>query len=180
MKRESKTQFALLGILTQCEMSGYEIKKFIEESLGFFWNESFGQIYPTLKALETDRLVSATEIVSQENSKSKIVYKITKQGIVELKKWLEGSTSKSTLRNEFLLKLFFARNIDSKKLMEMINEEETRNLDDLKIFQSIKLNLNEEHKKHPDHRYWIFTLDYGIDCAKMTLKWLSKIKKELQ
>ena len=36
MKRENKTQYALLGILTQCECTGYDIKKFIETSIGFF------------------------------------------------------------------------------------------------------------------------------------------------
>lgn len=35
MKRESKTQYALLGILSQCEMNGYEIRKYIESTISF-------------------------------------------------------------------------------------------------------------------------------------------------
>ncbi len=61
MKRESKTQYALLGILSQCEMNGYEIRKYIETTISFFWNESFGQIYPTLKRLEEEGLIREFE-----------------------------------------------------------------------------------------------------------------------
>lgn len=57
MKRESKTQYALLGILSQCEMNGYEIRKYIESTISFFWSESFGQIYPTLTKLEEEGLI---------------------------------------------------------------------------------------------------------------------------
>ena len=45
------TAEALLGMLSLGPMSGYEIRQPIEESIGNFWRESFGQIYPTLKRL---------------------------------------------------------------------------------------------------------------------------------
>ena len=38
-------------------MSGYDLGKNLRESLGYFWAESNGQIYPTLKRLATDVLI---------------------------------------------------------------------------------------------------------------------------
>ncbi|MCZ8238556.1 MAG: PadR family transcriptional regulator [Leptospiraceae bacterium] len=178
MKRESKTQYALLGILSQCEMNGYEIKKFIEGSLSFFWNESFGQIYPTLKELSNQGLVALVDNNLSDSKKTNLPYKITKQGQIELKKWLEGKTAQPVLRKEFLLKLFFARNIDPKILKVKISEQEEITKDELKLFRKIKSDISMHNSKHPDFKYWNFTLDYAIENAKMNLKWLSKIKKE--
>ena len=33
-------------------MSGYEIRSWIEEYLGYFWSEGWGQLYPALAHLE--------------------------------------------------------------------------------------------------------------------------------
>ena len=51
------SRFALLGLLALRPMSGYEIRKTIERSISNFWNESFGQIYPTLADLVAEGLV---------------------------------------------------------------------------------------------------------------------------
>ena len=46
----SRTAYVVLGILAiHDNQSGYEIRKTIEQSVGFFWGESYGQLYPTLK-----------------------------------------------------------------------------------------------------------------------------------
>ena len=36
-------------------MSGYDLKKFVEEAIRFFWNLSYGTIYPMLKRMESYR-----------------------------------------------------------------------------------------------------------------------------
>ena len=48
----------LLGLLTIEPMSGYDPGLTIRGSVGHFWNESFGQIYPSLKKLANDRFVT--------------------------------------------------------------------------------------------------------------------------
>ena len=58
MKR-SQTAYVILGILAiHDNQSGYEIRKTIQQTVGFFWGESFGQIYPTLKKLLADGLIA--------------------------------------------------------------------------------------------------------------------------
>ena len=49
--KEKRSKYAILGILSLGSMSGYDIKKMFEKSIGNFWSESYGQIYPLLKAL---------------------------------------------------------------------------------------------------------------------------------
>ena len=55
--RARSTPYAVLGMLSLSPMSGYDIRKESETSIGFFWSESYGQIYPALRELETRRLI---------------------------------------------------------------------------------------------------------------------------
>src|ERR1043166_5381121 len=60
----TSTRYALLGLLTlapQSGASGYDLRRWAESSIGHFWRESYGQIYPVLKQLLRDGLVTASE-----------------------------------------------------------------------------------------------------------------------
>ena len=98
------SRFALLGLLALRPMSGYEIRKTIERSISNFWNESFGQIYPTLADLVAEGLVR--EVPSKSRSR---LFEPTEKGKKELERWLAEPIELSVSRNVFLLKLFLAR-----------------------------------------------------------------------
>ena len=40
-----------LGMLLEKDLTGYDIKKFIENGIGVFYKASFGSLYPALKRL---------------------------------------------------------------------------------------------------------------------------------
>lgn len=78
MAKENKSRYALLGVLSVCPGSGYDIKKFMEQSTGYFWSESYGQIYPLLKQLEQEGLATHhTE--KQEGKPERYVYALKNQ-----------------------------------------------------------------------------------------------------
>ena len=54
----NKTKYAILGVLDTFPGSGYDIKKYCDKSISYFWNENFGHIYPVLKQMENEGLVS--------------------------------------------------------------------------------------------------------------------------
>jgi DNA-binding PadR family transcriptional regulator len=58
-KRSSSSKEVLLGLLTVEPMSGYDLGQVIRDSVGHFWNESYGQIYPNLKKLASEGFVSS-------------------------------------------------------------------------------------------------------------------------
>ena len=45
---------AVLGLLKETPMSGYELKKQLSVKLGAFWRVSYGSLYPCLKRLAAD------------------------------------------------------------------------------------------------------------------------------
>ncbi len=105
-RRSSSSQEVLLGLLTVEPMSGYDLGQSIRASIGFFWNESYGQIYPNLKKLAAAGLVTA-KTEKQKGKPDRQVYSITPSGRARLEKWLAVEPQPEVPRNELLLKLFF-------------------------------------------------------------------------
>ena len=87
MPRENKTKYAVLGLLTYAPLSGYDIRRIYDQSLGNFWSESYGAIYPILKRLEEEGLATR-EVQHQAGKPDRNVYTITELGRDELHRWL--------------------------------------------------------------------------------------------
>src|SRR5437762_1001655 len=109
MKERASTDYAVLGMLTLKPMSGYEVRATIAESIAYFWTESYGQIYPTLKRLAAAKLV--TRKSETASGRLRHTYSITPAGREALAAWLAQPPHPRTPRNELLFKLFFARHI---------------------------------------------------------------------
>ena len=52
---------AILGLLHEQELHGYEIRRRLRDELGLFANISFGSLYPALSRLESAGAVTVTE-----------------------------------------------------------------------------------------------------------------------
>lgn len=175
MKTANRTVYSILGILSISSMSGYEIKKVIDESIGFFWNESYGKLYPTLKDLESKNFVTVES--SFTGNKEKKIYTITELGKEFLNQWLAIAPQEDNYRIEALLKLFFFRNADKELATKLLNQALNR-------YESKLIELKETHKKlSPDSKDFFFsslTLDYGIRFYSTSIEWakesLEKIK----
>ncbi|GBF49887.1 transcription Regulator [Leptospira ryugenii] len=178
-RRESKTQYALLGILAQCEMNGYEIHKYIESTISFFWSESFGQIYPTLSKLEESGWIKEWERVDREGKKKK-VYKITRTGLEEFRKWMNSSKIQVHKRNELMFKVFFGRHMQASRLLEQLELETEKTKEDLTALQTFRKELKMDWEKHPDHDFWSVTLDFAEKQNRLQEVWLEKVKEMIR
>ena len=158
-------------------MSGYEIKKSMEKSIGYFWQESYGQIYPTLKSLLKEGLLkSRTKI--QEKGVQKIVYSITKKGEEELDKWLEEDVEFQTYRNELLLKLFFGKKSSVSNSLHHLEKQKSKTTRTLKQYEAISSRTQKAFAKNPNLPFWICTVQYGMEILKAELHWIENTKKE--
>ncbi|AKA68713.1 PadR family transcriptional regulator [Clostridium scatologenes] len=78
MAKINKTKYALLGVLTLSSGSGYDIKKFCDSSIGHFWNENYGHIYPVLKKMEEEELITK-KLNEQKEDHQKIYIPLQKK-----------------------------------------------------------------------------------------------------
>jgi DNA-binding PadR family transcriptional regulator len=96
-----------LGMLTDGEASGYDMKKCFESSFGHFFPAGYGSIYPALATLARNGLVEY-ELVSQDGKPDRKVYSITDKGREALMEGLANPNPSHKIRSEFLATLWFA------------------------------------------------------------------------
>jgi len=96
----------ILGFLSHGEMSGYDIKQAFSNSIGFFYDASFGAIYPALRKLEEEGFVTKQEII-QSGKPNKILYKITQEGRALFLREMNTPIMPPVLRSDMLVKIFF-------------------------------------------------------------------------
>jgi PadR family transcriptional regulator AphA len=139
---KKKTRFALLGLLSWKPMSGYDIKKIVDIGLSHFWNENYGQIYPTLDQLVSDGL--AKKSVDRHSGKRKRhVYRITPSGITAFREWLALPTDAPIVRNELQLKFFLSSRLPSNDSLRIIKEYRLQQQDFLTEYRESEVALRK-------------------------------------
>jgi PadR family transcriptional regulator, regulatory protein AphA len=168
----------LLGLLTIESMSGYGLGQTIRESIGHFWNESYGQIYPNLKALAAQRYVTA-KIEKQRGKPDRHIYSITKTGRERLTKWLEVPPQPEVPRNEMLLKLFFGSQVSPDIPIEYLKRMMESERAALERFRQIHAAIST-NKQYPDTPYWKMAARFGEIEIEAHLRWAGETLTELK
>ena len=104
-----------LGMLTDGEASGYDLKKQFESSFGHFFTAGYGSIYPALAALAEQGLVNCREIC-QEGKPDRKVYNITETGRQRLLEELGKPNPSHKVRSEFLATICFAHLMEGEQI----------------------------------------------------------------
>jgi DNA-binding PadR family transcriptional regulator len=182
---ENRNKYAILGMLSHEPLTGYDLKKRMEYTIGFFWPDlSFSKIYPNLKKLETEKLVEM-EKIEGENRPDKKLYSITEKGKSELKQWIslpidiEKSRNMFMIMQELLLKLFFGgiTSVENSKRFISSSAEQFRQIQNL--LKQFETNLRETLKESNDHYYFLTTVLMGIEVSKAVLNWSKKANELL-
>ncbi len=170
MPRINKSKYAVLGILSLGPMSGYEIKNTIEGSLGNFWSESYGQIYPILRSLVAEGLAtSRTE--EQTGRPNRHVYTLTDAGRGALLQWLAEPVEYDVGRVEILLKLFFGWQLPVEDSLTKLREFRTVSEGLGSKYEGIEQWLKSTQAGHPGLPYWLATVSYGQHLSRALLAW---------
>lgn len=158
-------------------MAGYEIKREIQQSLGNFWSESFGQIYPQLRLLSEAGLI---EVVpdNQLTGKAKNIFAITEPGREALRNWISETPSNRPPRNELLLKVFFASEGDWQAICDHCRHAREEAVARLRKYQSIQRRIDTAKAHQGKARYWRMTLRMGIAEAQTFIAWCDETLRE--
>lgn len=121
MSRRSRSEFALLGLLSKAPRSGYDVRREVTDTLSHFWAESYGNIYPVLHRLHEQGLVNrATKPGSGGPPRQE--YSITEDGLEELKAWLSSPIAPSKPRNELPLRVYLSSLITDAELAALLRD----------------------------------------------------------
>lgn len=175
MANERKIDMVILGLLSHEPLTGYDIKKKIDNSIRFFWKGSFGSIYPALSDMEEKGLVFRIENKNIENRRERIEYSITEAGRKTLIGWLKTSQASNELKYETLLKLFFGGAAGPKVAIENINAFEADIKSELDLLTFYKKNLSNVLEEQ-DHVYFYLTVSFGVEMYEGFLRWCKMAK----
>jgi DNA-binding PadR family transcriptional regulator len=100
------SQDVILGILMKSNKSGYDIKRMFESLFSYFYNASYGTIYPTLGRMEKEGLITK-ESIQQEGKPNKNVYSITERGRELFRAYLDSDIQDNEMKSDFMVRMYF-------------------------------------------------------------------------
>lgn len=174
MAKVNKARFAILGMLALAPASGYDIKKKMANSTDHFWKESDGALYPTLKQLHEEGLVTV-EIENPDSGKPKKIYTITEDGLEEFRDWMTEDFEMPTARNELLLKVLFGSLVDKSVSIKHLTDFRYQLSKILTHYQNI---LNQFDKK--ENLFPYLTVLSGVMNAQTYIDWCDAALKLLE
>lgn len=167
---------AILGFLSFHPMTGYDLKKRFNQSIGHFWSATQSHIYKALEKLEAEGMVTA-EIIPQEGKPNRNQYQITDAGRAELHHWLATPLPVEGPREAWLIQVFFANGLTNAEIANLFEKR----IESLRVYlagcHAAQENIDQSARLVGIKRLsdlWQLTLDYGIHYYENEIKWLEK------
>jgi DNA-binding PadR family transcriptional regulator len=170
------TSYVILGMLRHEPRSGYEIKQMVDHSIRFFWAASYGQIYPELRRLADAGLVEGDQ--QPAGGRKRTVYRLTSAGRQELRRWLTEPAETFELRDEGLLKLFFAVGAAPGRAAEILREKQRLHEQKIAALREVEPKAQAAAASGDPFPYLV--LRYGLESSESTIAWCERALAELE
>src|SRR4051812_28402575 len=169
----SPTGYVILGLLSLGAKSGYEIKGFVDKAVRFFWAASYGQIYPELRRLSDAGLIKGE--AKPAGGRRRTVYSLTGAGRKQLREWLAVEPDILEMRDEGLLKLFFADATGGDSAVATLAAKRRHHLERVEQLEAIESAAGEDA-----HGFPMLVCRYGIECNRWMADWCERAARELE
>jgi DNA-binding PadR family transcriptional regulator len=169
--KQNQTAWLILGMLSvEPNRSGYDIRRAVESSVSYFWHESYGQIYPTLKRLAAEGLIIPRQ-PGLKGRPERQEYSLSAKGRARLEEWLAAPYRDQPLRSEFLLKLFFGRAAPHDACAQHIRTFQENNRRQLATLVELERQVKARQRGNPHLPFWLLTLSCGICFTRAAIAW---------
>jgi DNA-binding PadR family transcriptional regulator len=164
--------WAVLGLLGVKPMSGYDIKRAVDRTIRHFWAASYGQIYPELKRLEDAGWISGKD--ASQGERARRVYKLTAQGGRELEAWLHGNETRIEMRDESLLRLFFADALPRDEALGLLSARR----EGYRMMLAYLRSLDDGEGVDPPFVDLVYR--WGLDYCEWGIEWCDRQERRLR
>lgn len=141
--------YAVLSLLSREDLSGYDLKRWMERPLGYFWSAKHSQIYPELALLEEDGFVKH-RVVEQRGKPDKKVFAITDEGREALREWVTEPPGGRAARDELVLKAYSSWVAEPEEAAALFEEQGLRHEEQLGHYQEIEAWMKENRGGSPE------------------------------
>lgn len=164
----------LLGSLFDKSLSGYDLKKLFSLSFAFFSGLSYGSIYPALKKLEQEGLITM-KLEIQENAPNRKVYTITEAGKRTFLESLKSPFGLENYKNELLMRMFFFEHLSKEERLAAAQDY----LDQVKEVAGRLEAVKPEVEANAD-RYQFMCFQFGLRFSKDLIRNVERVIADLQ
>jgi PadR family transcriptional regulator, regulatory protein AphA len=175
-ERLSTTTWSILGMLTVAEMSGYDLLKAVEGSIGYFFSPAKSHVYTELRKLVS--MGYATErYVRQKDRPDKRLYKINPTGMKALRGWLAREDEEpESMSSEIILKLFFGKEMDQEALLAKLKRNREECVSSLQEFKELEKFIADKDEVF----FPYMTLRCGIAHTRASIRWMDETIKLIE
>lgn len=164
-------EMAILGLLKDRSMHGYELKKELTTKLGQFWQVSYGSLYPTIRRLERNGMVQRCD-QSSEVARRKHIYRVTEEGEKLFASRLGERTSVLD-DTRFGVRLAFFRYLNASDRVDLL-ERRRAFLTDRSA--DLKEKLRSYREKIDDYTYRL--MEHRVDTTRADIEWIDGLIAE--
>ncbi|CAN5302211.1 PadR family transcriptional regulator [soil metagenome] len=161
---------AILGLLKERAMHGYELKRQLGQRFGFFWTVSFGSLYPTLKKLESAGFVERVPD-TDARSRRRQVYRITEGGEVQFLELIGQGSASAWEEDKFPLRFAFFRYLPTETRVWLLQRRQDYLEDKL---QEGRAALTRSRRGRADP-YTISLMRHGVEQTEHDLAWIDEL-----
>src|SRR4051812_19157307 len=165
---------ALLALLEQGPMYGYQLRSEFERRTGATWPLNVGQVYTTLTRLERDGLVTE----SGADGEGHVVYEVTAAGRDEVATWFTTPVGRTTPpRDELAIKLALAVTVPGVDVGTVIQQQRSATMSALQDYTRLKRRPTGEGS---EELAWGLVLDSLVFTAEAEIRWLDHCEARLR
>jgi DNA-binding PadR family transcriptional regulator len=173
-KRGEALEFAVLGLLHEAPMHGYELRKRLSGVLGWGRVLSYGSLYPCLKAMLTDGLIAEDtaefDAAGIRPRRGKIVYKLTVDGKERFASLVSAVGPSAWDDDNFGVHFAFFGKADAETRLRIL--EGRRNRLEERI-EGVRSSLSRTRE-----RLDTYTLElqrHGLESVEREVRWLTEL-----
>ena len=173
-KRGAALEVAVLGLLHDAPMHGYELRKQVNVLLGWTRVLSYGTLYPCLKALGKSGYIVADEPGDEASAgrgrRGRIVYRLTAEGKEFFAQALEESGPATWDDETFGVRFAFFSRTDSPTRVRILEGRRSRLEERLENVRTAAQRGRERVDS-----YTLELQKHGLESVEREVKWLTEL-----
>lgn len=177
-KRSDILEFAILGLLADAPLHGYELRKRLSAILGPFRPLSYGSLYPALHRLTARGLLDAAEATAAIDTdapplsakRARVMYTLTGHGKESFSSWVNEAGPEAWDDEGFATHLAFFSRTEARARVRILHGRRSR-LEERVALLAESMTKGRERVD----AYTLQLQQHGLEGAEREVRWLNEL-----
>ncbi|WP_432547114.1 PadR family transcriptional regulator [Kineococcus sp. SYSU DK004] len=169
-RRTDALQLAVLALLADGPLHGYEVRRRLDVRLGAFRALSYGTLYPCLRRLQADGCITETRSAPATGRRPRVVYEVTAAGRERLRRLLEDAGPDAWEDDAFGVRFALFTRVAPRTRLRLLEGRRARLLERLD-----HLSRTIDRTQAQLDAYALEAQRHGLDTVRREVAWLDRL-----